>query len=65
MRQVIAELSKADREILLMRNLEMLSNQETAQVLGLKSNAASQRYGRALLKLRKLLAAHGVEDAQP
>jgi RNA polymerase sigma-70 factor (ECF subfamily) len=48
-------LSEADREILIMRNLEMLSNHEVAQVLQIAPATASQRYGRALLRLRQLL----------
>ena len=35
----------------------MLSNEETAQVLGLRKSAASNRYVRALKRLKELLAA--------
>ncbi len=55
LRQAVAELPETDREILLMRNFEGLSNQEAAQVLGLEPAAASRRYGRAILRLRKVL----------
>lgn len=55
LRQAVAELPETDREILLMRNFERLSNQEAAQVLGLEPAAASRRYGRAILRLRKVL----------
>jgi RNA polymerase sigma-70 factor (ECF subfamily) len=58
--EVLAELSETDREILLMRNLEALSNQEAAEALGIEPAAASQRYGRALMRLRKLLLANGL-----
>ena len=54
-RQAVARLPDADREILLMRSFEGLSNQEVAQALGLETSAASQRFGRAVLRLRKLL----------
>jgi RNA polymerase sigma-70 factor (ECF subfamily) len=64
-REVLAQLSETDREILLMRNLEALSNQEAAEVLQLEPVAASQRYGRALLRLRKLLLASGLLESQP
>src|SRR5262249_14998847 len=53
--QALAWLSDPDREILLMRNFEGLSNQEAAQVLGIEPATASQRLGRALLRLRKPL----------
>jgi hypothetical protein len=43
----------------------MLSNQEAAQVLQIDPAAASQRYGRALLRLRKLLVASGLMEAPP
>jgi RNA polymerase sigma-70 factor, ECF subfamily len=54
-RRAVAQLPDLDREILLMRNFEELSNREAACVLGLEPSAASRRYGRALLRLRRLL----------
>jgi RNA polymerase sigma-70 factor (ECF subfamily) len=54
-RRAVAQLPEADREVVLLRNLEGLSNQEVAHLLGIQPAAASQRYGRALLRLRKLL----------
>jgi RNA polymerase sigma-70 factor, ECF subfamily len=62
-RDVMAQLPEADREILLMRNLEALSNQEVAEVLQIEPGAASQRYGRALMRLRKLLQANGLMES--
>ncbi len=64
-RQVMERLSEADREILLMRNLEGLTNQEVAEYLQIEPVAASQRYGRALLRLQKLLAAAGLLECEP
>jgi RNA polymerase sigma-70 factor (ECF subfamily) len=54
-REGLAALSETDREILLMRSFEGLSNQEVAAALGIEPVAASQRFGRAVLRLRKLL----------
>ena len=54
-REAVAQLPEADREVVLLRNFEGLSNQEVAQLLEIQPAAASQRYGRALLRLRKLL----------
>lgn len=65
LREAVAELPETDREILLMRNFEGLSNQEAAQVLGLEPAAASRRYGRAILRLRKVLQAGGVIGSEP
>jgi RNA polymerase sigma-70 factor, ECF subfamily len=54
-REAVAALPERDREILIMRNLEGLSNKEVAEALGLEPAATSKRYGRALLRLRGLL----------
>jgi len=56
LRDAIAKLDEDDREIILMRHYEMLSNQEVAESLGLTEAAASMRYLRAVRKLRDLLA---------
>jgi RNA polymerase sigma-70 factor (ECF subfamily) len=45
-----------DREVLALRHFEMLSNAETAEVLGIKKSAASNRYIRALERLKDVLA---------
>ena len=62
-RQAIGRLADADREILIMRNLEQLSNQEVAAALEIEPVAASQRYGRALLKLRQVLGEHNLLES--
>ncbi|MBL8794791.1 MAG: sigma-70 family RNA polymerase sigma factor [Planctomycetia bacterium] len=59
-RRAVAELPEADREILLMRNFEGLTNLEAAQLLALDPATASKRYGRALLRLRQLLSDDGL-----
>jgi RNA polymerase sigma-70 factor (ECF subfamily) len=64
-RLALVELSDDDREILLMRTLEGLSNQEVAQVLALDPATASKRYGRALLRLRQLLRDQGLLESLP
>jgi RNA polymerase sigma-70 factor (ECF subfamily) len=45
-----------DREVLVLRHFEMLSNEETAQVLGLKPSAASNRHIRALKRFKEIMA---------
>ena len=64
-RQAVATLPDGDRDILLMRNFEGLSNAEVAQVLDLDPGTASKRYGRALLRLRQLLLDTGFSEAPP
>ena len=51
----VGELSDDDRDIILMRHSEQLSNQDVAQQLGLTEAAASMRYLRALRRLRAVL----------
>jgi RNA polymerase sigma-70 factor, ECF subfamily len=53
--QAIAELDEDDRDIVLMRHFEQLSNQEVAALLQLTEPAASMRHLRALRRLRELL----------
>jgi RNA polymerase sigma-70 factor (ECF subfamily) len=45
-----------DREIVTLRHFEELNNNETAQVLGISKTAASNRYIRALKRLKDALA---------
>ena len=63
-RQGMALLSEADREVLLLRNFEGLSNQEVGHLLGIDAAAASQRHGRALLRLHKVLVATGLTESE-
>jgi RNA polymerase sigma-70 factor (ECF subfamily) len=55
----LGEMGEDDREILLMRHVEQLSNQEVARALELTEPAASMRYLRALRRLRELLGEEG------
>jgi RNA polymerase sigma-70 factor (ECF subfamily) len=48
-------LSDDDRDLVLMRHHEALSNQEAARALGITEAAASMRYLRALRRLREVL----------
>lgn len=58
---VIEQLADQDREIILMRHYEHLSNLEIAQVLNLNPPAASMRYLRAVRRLRELLEGQNVD----
>lgn len=51
----IGLLDEDDREIILMRHREQLSNQQVAEELGLSEAAASMRYLRAIRRLRSSL----------
>jgi len=52
----LLRLDDDEREIILLRHFEQLSNGETAQVLGLSEAAAGMRHLRALRRLRVILA---------
>ena len=52
----IQSLSPLDREILTLRHFEELDNNQVAELLGLQKAAASNRYVRALERLREALA---------
>jgi RNA polymerase sigma-70 factor (ECF subfamily) len=53
---VLNQMDPVDREVLTLRHFEELSNAETARVLGLEKTAASNRYVRALKRLKEVLA---------
>ena len=50
--EAIEDLVEDDREILLMRHFEQLTNSETAEALGLSPAAAGMRHLRALRRLK-------------
>lgn len=55
LRRALHELSESDRQIVLLRNFDDLSNAECAEVLGIEPKAASIRYVRALQRLKAKL----------
>ena len=58
----IARLDEDDREIILLRHFEQLSNQEVALLHGLSEPAASMQHLRALRKLRQFLIPGGGKE---
>jgi RNA polymerase sigma-70 factor (ECF subfamily) len=64
LRQAMAQLAEADREILLLRHFEGLSNPEVGQLLGLDPNTVSKRHGRAMLRLHQILFESGLTESQ-
>ena len=55
-RQIIMQLGDTDREILLLRHVEELSNSEAAEVLFIEPDTARKRLGRAMIRLTTLLS---------
>lgn len=63
-RQAVAQLPENDRELLIMRNFDGLSNLEAACILGIEPDAARKRHGRALLRLRQHLLDSGLRESE-
>jgi RNA polymerase sigma-70 factor (ECF subfamily) len=53
--EALNSMDPNDREVLVLRHFEELSNAEAAQVLGIKPSAAVNRYVRALKRLKGVL----------
>lgn len=55
LREALDTINDTDREVLALRHFELLTNKEVAQVLDIGHTAASNRYVRALRRLRDVL----------
>jgi RNA polymerase sigma-70 factor, ECF subfamily len=60
----VAQLPEADREVVMMRHFEGLSNREVAYLLGLEPATASRRHGRAMMRLHRILFEDGLTESQ-
>jgi RNA polymerase sigma-70 factor (ECF subfamily) len=58
--QAVADLAEADREILLMRHADELPYEEIACLLEIEPATARKRFGRALIRLQKILSERGI-----
>jgi RNA polymerase sigma-70 factor (ECF subfamily) len=56
LQQALNAMDPIDREVLVLRHYEQLSNGESALVLGLDKSAASKRYIRAVVRLKQILS---------
>ena len=59
-KRALAGLPEADREMLLLRNVDGLPFAEIGSLLGIDPAAARKRFGRAVLRLRNILAKAGL-----
>jgi RNA polymerase sigma-70 factor, ECF subfamily len=57
--QAIGSMAELDQEIIAMRHFEDLTNVESAEALGISPTAASNRYVRAIARLKEILTAFG------
>lgn len=58
--QAVAQLAESDREILLMRHVEELPYEEIGCLLDIEPVAARKRYGRAMIRLQRVLNEFGL-----
>ncbi len=56
LQEALNAMDPVDREVLVLRHFEELTNAEVARELGLRDSAASKRYIRALRKLKEIMA---------
>ena len=56
LRGVLDTMDAIDREVLILRHFEQLTNAEAAGVLGIQERAAAKRYVRALKRLKDILS---------
>jgi RNA polymerase sigma-70 factor (ECF subfamily) len=61
--RAVAQLSAADREILLLRHAEDLLFEEIGCLLEIEPAAARKRFGRALIRLQNVLAEQGLLES--
>jgi RNA polymerase sigma-70 factor, ECF subfamily len=57
LRAALDSMDEVDREVLALRHFEELGNNEVADILGIQKTAASNRYVRALKRLKQVLEA--------
>src|SRR6516165_8117604 len=67
LQEALNSMDPLDREVLVLRHFEELTNAEVARELHLRESAASKRYIRALHRLKEILASlpGGIEEFQP
>ncbi|HXY36221.1 MAG TPA: sigma-70 family RNA polymerase sigma factor [Planctomycetaceae bacterium] len=63
--QAIGSMAELDQEIIAMRHFEDLTNVEAAEALGISPTAASNRWVRALARLKEILSSFGDSEFKP
>ena len=63
--RAVARLADADREVLLLRHAEDLPFEEIGCLLDIEPAAARKRFGRALIRLQKVLRDEGLLESLP
>jgi RNA polymerase sigma factor (sigma-70 family) len=65
LREAIASLESRDREVVILRGIEQLSNQATAELMGDTPAAVAMRFHRALKRLRVRLPGSVFDEIDP
>jgi RNA polymerase sigma-70 factor (ECF subfamily) len=67
LQEALNAMDPVDREVLVLRHFEELTNAEVARELNLQESAASKRYMRALHRLKEILGSlpGGIEEFRP
>jgi RNA polymerase sigma-70 factor (ECF subfamily) len=63
--QAIRTMAPLDQEIIAMRHFEDLTNVESAEALGISPTAASNRYVRAIARLKEILSVFDSSSREP
>jgi RNA polymerase sigma-70 factor, ECF subfamily len=64
LQEALNSMDPLDREILVLRHYEQMTNGDAAAALGLDKSAASKRYTRALQRLKEILATFPGENGE-
>src|SRR5712692_3618725 len=64
LRQAVSQLPESDREVILMRHFEGLSNPEAGCLLGIDPATVSKRHGLSMLRLHRILFVGGMRESQ-
>ena len=63
LQEALNAMEPIDREIVILRNYERMTNGEAARVLNLDKSAASKRYIRAIIRLKEMLTSMNLLDS--
>jgi RNA polymerase sigma-70 factor (ECF subfamily) len=64
LQEALNRMDPLDREILVLRHYEQMTNGDAAAALGLEKSATSKRYTRSLERLKEILAALPGESSE-
>jgi RNA polymerase sigma-70 factor (ECF subfamily) len=63
LQEALNAMEPIDREVVILRNYERMTNGEAARVLNLDKSAATKRYIRAIIRLKGILGSMNIDDS--